>query len=95
MYATLVILCVLGAVFGIWIFADSSMHPRHMEYKVLGYHMNGDGILVYTISVQDHRTKKEIFFGNIPASEYTTQPYNDHKWHIVPEYDRHLYLKKD
>ena len=95
MCAIIFMLCVLGIVLATWIFVDSSKHPGHMEYNVIGYHMNGDGVLVYTISVQDYRTKKEIFFGNIPASEYTIQPYSDHKWHIVPEYDRHLYLKKN
>ena len=95
-YAIAVIIVLLLIVLWVCLFGfDASLFQDHLEYSVLGYFVDGAGSLVYTVSVREFKTKNEVFFGNIHAEDYVIHPYVDKKWHIVPEHDRHLYLKKD
>ena len=87
-----IILSILTLGLIISIFKDIK-GKTHIEYYVLGYYVDSEGHLIYTVQVRDCKTKDLTFFGSVPATKYWIHPLNDHKWHIVPEYDRHLYRK--
>lgn len=65
-----------------------------LVYRVLGKHEDGAGNLIYTVEVRNNYNAGQVFFGNIPASEYQSQPLYNNRWNLVPPEDRHIYLKR-
>lgn len=91
-FAVMVILLILMLV--LFLSLDKDYRNPTLVYRVLGKHEDGDGNLIYTVEVRNNHTEEKVFFGNIPASEYQSQPLYNNRWNLVPPEDLHIYLKK-
>ena len=92
--AGIVIFLILITVLVVTIKDDMEKHGGLLEYRVIGRHTDGAGEVVYTIEVRDTHAKKSVFFGNIPASQFHTQPLSNNRWNAVPERDYPLYRRQ-
>ena len=91
--AGIAIFLILVAVLAVTI-KDDAEKMRLLEYRVLGKHTDGNGELVYTIEVRTIHTKVQVFFGNISANDFHTQPLSNNRWNTVPERDYPLYQRQ-
>lgn len=64
-----------------------------LVYRVLGWHKDGEGKIIYTVEVGDNYNSKNASICNIPASECETHPLTNNRWNLVPQEDMHVYRK--